>query len=325
MLESDLRLLRCPQCKADLSKLEPSRVSADGEVEEGRILCRCGAAYAIRDGIPHFVDDQAYTGSFGWQWKRWPRVQFDSENVGTPMEGFTSRRFFHVTEVEPAWIHGKCILEVGCGPGRFLDVVERHGGRAVGLELSEAANVARSNLRGRNVLVVRGDALTPPFRDGVFDGAYSIGVLHHTPAPESAFRAMVRTVKQGGRVSAHVYSRYDGYFIKQTEVYRKLFSVLGWRALLAYSYFSAGVAYYLAKIPLLRVAVRLVFPFKTPPSFRWRLLNIFDWLSPTHMSYHGTREVYEWFRNAGCREIEPGHEGPTTFTALAPGEPAAQG
>ena len=36
-----------------------------------------------------------------------------------------------------------------------------------------------------------------------------------------------------------------------------------------------------------------------------RILDTFDWNSPTYQSKHTYPEVYRWFREAGLTEIEP--------------------
>jgi len=43
--------------------------------------------YPIVRGIPRFVDFKKnnYIDSFGFQWGKWPRTQFESENIGKPM------------------------------------------------------------------------------------------------------------------------------------------------------------------------------------------------------------------------------------------------
>ena len=45
-----------------------------------------------------------------------------------------------------------------------------------------------------------------PFRRGSFDLVFSIGVLHHTPSTEQAFRALVPLVKPGGEIAISVYA-----------------------------------------------------------------------------------------------------------------------
>ena len=316
MFLSDLELLMCPSCKGEVSLSRTVRCSEQDEILEGELGCQCGANYPIREGVPEFISTEQYAGSFGFEWAKWPRVQFDGENVGTPMEGATAARLLSVTGVRPSWFADKTIFEIGCGAGRFLDVAESYGAKVVGLELSEAVYVARRNLEGRNALIVRGDALHPPFRDRIFDMALAIGVLHHIPSPESAFLAMVTKVRPKGQVAVQVYNRYDSLLIKQTAFYRKVFRVLGRKALVAYSYFSAGILYHLCFLPIVGYGFRLLFPVKKFPTFQHRYLNIFDWLSPTYMSYHGTREVFEWFKSAGCSEIEPTDLGPSSFRGI---------
>ena len=107
---------------------------------------------------------------------------------------------------------GKTIVDFGCGPGRFLDVVRRKGGIAVGIDLSGAVDAARRNFADDpDVLIVQGDLLNPPFRPGVFDGGFSIGVLHHTPDPAGGLAALARTLRAGGWVACCVYPKGDFY------------------------------------------------------------------------------------------------------------------
>jgi len=44
---------------------------------------RCDARYPIVGGIPRFVGGEFYSGSFGFQWKRFARTQLDSANGTT--------------------------------------------------------------------------------------------------------------------------------------------------------------------------------------------------------------------------------------------------
>ena len=55
-------------------------------------------------------------------------------------------------------------------------------------------------------IFVQADVYHLPFRPGVFDFAYSIGVLHHLPEPEAAFQRVVALVRPGGSVFIWVYS-----------------------------------------------------------------------------------------------------------------------
>src|SRR3954452_7101798 len=107
------------------------------------------------------------------------------------MAGHTTRMWERITGITDDGVRGRMIVEFGCGPGRFLDVVRRRGGVAVGIDLSMAVEPARENFRDDpDVLIVQGDILNPPFKKGVFDFGYSIGVLHHTPDPAKGLESL---------------------------------------------------------------------------------------------------------------------------------------
>src|SRR5688572_14124027 len=202
----------CPETGESLSlRVEETR-GPGGMVWSGALRTASGRVYPIERGVPRFVSREMYASSFGFEWTRWPRVQFESENVGRPVAGHTTRMWERITGASFEDVAGKTIVDFGCGPGRFLDVVRRKGGVAVGIDLSNAVDAARRNFRDDpDVLIVQGDLLKPPFKPGAFDGGFSIGVLHHTPAPAAGLAALSRTVRGGGWVSCCVYPKDDFY------------------------------------------------------------------------------------------------------------------
>lgn len=79
------------------SELTLEIVSADGdEILEG-FLRSDNSEYRVTNGIPRFVENEGCSANFGWQWKKWVKVQYESENVGWPMEGWTDNMFFKAT------------------------------------------------------------------------------------------------------------------------------------------------------------------------------------------------------------------------------------
>src|SRR2546427_244453 len=60
----------------------------------------------------------------------------------------------------------------------------------------------RSALRGRS------DLFHMPCREGEFDVAYSICVLHHTPDPRAAFERVAAVVKKEGGLAVYLYAGY---------------------------------------------------------------------------------------------------------------------
>jgi ubiquinone/menaquinone biosynthesis C-methylase UbiE len=66
--------------------------------------------------------------------------------------------------------------------------------RVFGIDYSAAMEVAEQNFKHNpDVCICQADALILPLKPQTLDGAFSIGVLHHTPNPqrgvEQAFRA----------------------------------------------------------------------------------------------------------------------------------------
>jgi SAM-dependent methyltransferase len=87
---------------------------------------------------------------------------------------------------------GDRILEVGCGNGGYLALVE-----AVGLDAS-VGMVRAAHQRARGP-VVCGDAQQLPFRDTSFDVVLAPHMLYHVDDRTTAIREMRRVVKADGR------------------------------------------------------------------------------------------------------------------------------
>ena len=170
-------------------------------------------SYKIVRGIRRFVNlDGGYSENFGIQWKKWSLVQYDSHNIGGPMEGYTEMMFDKITQLKEEDFKGKLILDIGSGAGRFVEIARKKGATVVGIDYSEAIEVSHKNHKNAdNVFFVQGDALNLPFAEGVFDGVYSIGVLHHTPDPEKGVQQGTKSLKKGGWFALAVYEK-GNYF-----------------------------------------------------------------------------------------------------------------
>jgi ubiquinone/menaquinone biosynthesis C-methylase UbiE/uncharacterized protein YbaR (Trm112 family) len=305
--------LRCPIAKSRL-RLASGEHDPRGIVHDGILESAEGRRYPIIRGIPRFVSTEHYSHSFGVEWNRWPRLQFDDQNIGRPMAGHTTRMWETITGACDGDVRGKTIVEFGCGPGRFLDVVRRKGGKAVGIDLSLAVEAARQNFKDDpDVLIVQGDISNPPLADQSFDGGYTIGVLHHTPKPEDGLRALARMLKPGAWAACCVYPKGEFYDYPSVRRWRKitrsLRPSLGYGPPLIYS----RIAAYALTEPLL--AVRKIcrplgewlmqqwLPILPIPDRRWRVLDLFDAITPEHASTHMADEVAQWMRTAGLADV----------------------
>lgn len=100
------------------------------------------------------------------------------------------------------------ILDAGCGDGTDTALLALDPAcEVIGVELS-SGGVATTVTRTRNMErahVVQADLLRLPLASDTFDGAYSYGVVHHTPDPPRAVRELARTLKAGASLLLYVY------------------------------------------------------------------------------------------------------------------------
>jgi SAM-dependent methyltransferase len=294
---------------------------SSGEVIETGSLISSHATYPIVRGIPRFVpfDQDNYARSFGYQWRRWPRLQFEAENKNTAMAGYTRGMWERITGITEAPFKPEdVILDIGCGPGRFTDVVRAKGASAIALDYSQAVEVARRNFNDDDrVCVVQGDALNLPVRSGSLAGAFSIGVLHHTPDPKRGVAQAVQTLREGGWFAVSVYPKRGYYNFPTVQMWRRLFQALwpvtGHYPALAYSYAATYMLRPFGRFPVIRNAIRLPFPSVYLPDIRWSVLDTFDSVTPSFQSGHDGEEVSSWLVSAALEEVVPGDWGSTTF------------
>jgi SAM-dependent methyltransferase len=293
-----LGILVCPACKSELELR--AAVEHRREVVTGTLCCRgCAATYPVVGGVPRFVRRAAYAASFGDQWTWFRRVQLDSCS-GTRESEMTLAA---TTGWQAGDYAGRLVLDAGVGSGRFAEIAAKHGGEVVGIDLTAAVDAAYANVgRVANVHIVQADIFAMPFREGTFDLAYSIGVLHHTPDPAGAFDHVAATVKKGGGLAVYVYAGY-GPGRRVSDALRQMTTRLPRRLMLTLA--SAAVPlYHLYRVPVLGAIPRFLLPISMHPSWRWRWLDTFDWYTPRYQWKLLYPEVSRWFRANGFLDVE---------------------
>lgn len=315
MKEKLLDLLACPVCGGDILLVHES-VRDGVEIMEGSLSCRkCGREYSIIRGVPRFAaidaveKEKAETATnFGWQW-----THFTQED-----HRYEDQLLGWLQPVRPEFFKGKLVLEGGCGKGRHTRLASEWGAEEiVGVDLSDAVESAFALTRDlSNAHIVQADIFRLPFKK-VFDYAFSVGVLHHTPDPAKAFQSLCSRVKASGHVSAWVYGRENNeWIVNYVDPVRTGFT----------SKISQPALYHLSKLPTIGVyaASKLVYrPLKKllpGPSkrlfysdymnniagFGWREQHniVFDHLvAPT--AYYISKEEFEnWWKEAGAKDVE---------------------
>lgn len=98
---------------------------------------------------------------------------------------------------------GRRILEVGCGRGVALPVIDRlcSPRLLVGLDIDpKLLDEAAANLQehGTRAQLCAGDVRQMPFADGAFDVIIDFGTLYHIAQPQAASAEIARVLAPGG-------------------------------------------------------------------------------------------------------------------------------
>ncbi len=95
------------------------------------------------------------------------------------------------------FVPGGLVLDVGCGAGNQLELLQRAGWRTMGVDFDERA-VAVARSRGLDVVV--GDLGSAGFPKGHFDAVTMIHVIEHVPDPFETLVGARGILKPGGRL-----------------------------------------------------------------------------------------------------------------------------
>jgi ubiquinone/menaquinone biosynthesis C-methylase UbiE len=103
----------------------------------------------------------------------------------------------HPRAVERAFpdLHGRRVLEVGCGRGHLLQILQEAGADAVGIDTNPQA-IATGVTSGMAV----GDAERLAYPDRSFDAVVSVHAIEHLEDLDGALEEMVRVLRPGGRM-----------------------------------------------------------------------------------------------------------------------------
>jgi 2-polyprenyl-3-methyl-5-hydroxy-6-metoxy-1,4-benzoquinol methylase len=300
-LSADLEaILRCLNCGGKL----------DSDRSGGFVCPACKRAYPQVQGIARFVDAQHYAASFGYQWHQYQKTQLDTDNDKFREQEW---QFLMKTALRPEDLKGKLVLDVGCGMGRFAEVATRWGARVVGVDLSLAAEVAAKNLADRDFVAMQADVFALPFAPESFDVIYSIGVLHHTPDCEAAVKALEKYLKPGGLLVVWLYSGYNKWY-RFSDFWRRYTHKMKPQTL--HRVLKVAVPFFynleqgIRRVPLVGSpvagAVHHVFPVNRQKTPEQRLLDTFDWYSPTYQSKHTYEQVFKWYAAMGMEDMRVG-------------------
>lgn len=185
--------------------------------QSGALICQNGHHFDVQMGIPRLVaSETAYTDAFGEQWATYRATQLDSY-TGTRISADRLVRCLG----EELWQRLNQperidVLETGCGAGRFTEVLLKAPAvRLTSSDLSSAVEPNQINCpQDDRHRVVQADILKLPFRDESYDVVICLGVIQHTPAPETTIAQLYAQVKPGGWLVIDHYTPSLSYYTK---------------------------------------------------------------------------------------------------------------
>ena len=311
MKSSLLNYLECPDCHQSYT-LEIKNQDGD-EIMEGNLACNC-QNYPIVRGVPRIMASSVdaknlYTAErFGEEWKQFSMLT----------DKYEQQFLSWIEPVKSEFFKDKLVLDVGCGKGRHVLQAQKFGAKEViGIDLSQAVDAAFENVgRLPNVHIIQTDIYHLPLKP-VFDYAYSIGVLHHTPCPAKSFQCMIDKVKAGGSVSAWVYGREgNDWIIYILNPIRRITSKLPLPITKALAFVLAVIMQALLKIfywPAENISwlkwMEKVLPYSaylcsiSDYSFKENYSIVFDHLLPEIAFYIKKDEFKKWFEDAQLKNV----------------------
>lgn len=313
MQKEHLFHLCCPKCKGDFVLQEREN---DGKgVKEGTLTCRaCNHVFPIVRHIPRLLlGEHNYSTSFGYEWNKHYRTQYDSYS-GLPI---SEDRFFKETRWQRD-LKGQSVLEAGSGSGRFTVQAASTGATVLSFDYSEAVEANfRNNGHLDNVLIVQASILKMPFRRASFDKVFCIGVLQHTPNPEEAFSSLAAMLKSGGNIVIDIYARRAWWRracttrhwvrpfskrIPSQTLYKfcERWVNLWWGATGLLPDWGTNRFSYLLCV----ADYRGVYGLTDDIQKEWAILDTFDMLSPTYDFPMTIPEVRAWLNSSGLQNIE---------------------
>lgn len=121
-------------------------------------------------------------------------------------------------------IPGKCVLDIGCGPGFFTVLLCALGFEVTAVDYSEdmlaqAESIVRQ--RGLTACFLKGDAGMLPFEAESFDAVVSRNLTWNLEEPDKAYREWLRILKPGGCIINCDGNHYNHYYMEEYRLERQ--------------------------------------------------------------------------------------------------------
>ena len=278
--------------------------------QEGSLLeCQNGCQYEVRNGIPRFINSN-YAQAFGFQWNRFQKTQLDSYTK----TNITRERLEESLGVELLEKVGDLnCLEIGCGAGRFTEILLKLCAQVVSVDLSDAVDANKINfpISGSHT-IIQGDVLKLPFKTENFGLVVCLGVIQHTPDPESTIIALSKQVQPGGWLVIDHYTKSFAWNLRSARYIRQILKRLPPKkafAIVEKIYYFSKPFYLLSANRIYRKILNILLPVvffdKEIPELKqefrdeWSILDSFDGLTDWYKHRRTKIQIREALEKSG--------------------------
>jgi len=266
-------------------------------------------------------DDNTVAG-FGDEWSKFDQSRLEKIEQQRIFEIYFSIFPFKSLPAEPVG------ADIGCGSGRWAEMILPKVGTLHCIEPSDAFFVAKQKLsRFQNAIMHHDSIESLALEDHSLDFAYSLGVLHHIPDTSKAIKDCVAKLKKGAPILIYLYYRFENkpvwfkFLWRCSDLLRRFICFLPKRVKFFVCDLIAVLVYWpLSKLSL--AADRLGIDVKNIPLSNYRGMSLYT-MRTDSLDRFGTRleqrftkcEIKEMMENSGLESIVFSHE-PTYWIAL---------
>ncbi len=286
------------------------------ELHKDGLIDKDGYIFPKINGVIRIAGQDNYADNFGYQWNKFRQTQIDQEKNNS----LTSKiRFFAETNWNASSLKGLDLLEVGCGAGRFSQVVMSNTkANLYSIDLSNAveANYRNNKKYKDRIKIFQASIYEMPFENHSFDKVFCLGVLQHTPNFKKSIKSLADKVKDGGELVVDFYP-VSGWWTKINAKYilrpwlkriehKKLLSLIeknvDW--LIALYFFNQKVG--LGKLfnrflPIPDISSTIPDNLSSDELRNWVILDTFDMFSPEYDNPQTIEQVKKWVEGAGLQ------------------------
>jgi SAM-dependent methyltransferase len=266
---------------------------------------------------------ETYADAFGLQWNVYRKTQLDSF-TGMPSSLTRARRCLG----EEAWNllgrqSGTDVLEVGCGAGRFTEVLLQAGARVTSVDLSSAVDANQESFpQNERHRILQADVLHLPFAPQQYDIVFCLGVIQHTPSPEATIERLYDQVRPGGWLVIDHYTYNLSWYTKTAPLFRMVLkrmspaAGLKWTQRLVNLFFPlhrAARHSFVAQALLSRVSPVWSYYHRIPLSDdlqrQWSLLDTHDALTDWYKHHRTKGQIRRILERLGAVDIRSEYGG----------------